>query len=165
MLSKLTSSSFATPPGWEGRAGKQNGNHSSFLRLPLQGEKAKCQPLKLSLEQAERQPLFYTYHRHQHPPSLQLLPFHYQFQSLPLSWEALPPSRKQHRESGKQAGMESLRNCLLMAAAPLHSCSRGFPSPRTVKQPIGALSFLQPSLLGCWLGFLKQSLASSLAAS
>lgn len=26
------------------------------------------------------------------------------------------------------------------------------------------LSFLQPSQLGCWLGFLKQSLASSLAA-
>lgn len=95
-------------------------------------------------------------------PAALALPFH-QFQSLPFSWESLPPSRKQHRESGKQAGMESLNNCLLKAAAPLHGCSRGFPSPRTVKQPIRALSFLQPSQLGCWLGFLKQSLASSLA--
>lgn len=42
--------------------------------------------------------------------------------------------------------------------------------PVTVKQPIRVLnvteelSFLQPSQLGCWLGFLKQSLALSLAA-
>lgn len=52
----------------------------------------------------------------------------------------------------------------------LRSSTGGFPSPRTAKQPISVLSvmeelsFLQPSQLGCWLGFLKQSLASSLAA-
>lgn len=82
--------------------------------------------------------------------------------SLPAGNNFLHQESK-HRESGKQAGMESLKNCLLMAAAPLHGCSRGFPSPRTVKQPIRALSFLQLSQLGCWLGFLKQSLASFLA--
>lgn len=84
----------------------------------------------------------------------------------------MPPSAKKAAGRGKEMSRdgeprESPRgeHCPHCTAAP-----EGSRSPRTVKQPVWVpnvteeLSFLQPNHVGCGLGFLRQSLASSLAA-
>jgi len=111
-------------------------------------------------------------HSCQHPPSPQLLPFHCQFQSLSLAGyqRHFLPQESSRESQGSEQGWRAPGAASPWGLPPLHGGTSRFPCPRTLKQPIRALnmteelSFLQPSQLGCWLGFLKQSLASSLAA-
>lgn len=128
----------------------------------MQGEKAKHQLWKLFFA-----PGRVTSHRFTHttaPSTLPALAFPLLVPVLaPQLWlEALLPPSKQQGQPGKCAGMESPGNCLLMAQQ-----HQGIPQPQGLgirALNIMEISFLQPSQLGCWLGFLKQSLASSLAA-
>lgn len=171
LLSKLTSSSAATPPDLGGESRKADCKSFLFHKITFARRESQTPAFEALLTPGKA--TFTILHvpqlsAHSIPPAL-ALPLPVPVLAPRLGQKALPPPRKQQGESGKWAGMESPRNCPFTGAAPIACSTRGFPSPGTVKQPIRALnvteelSFLQPSQLGCWLGFLKQSLASSLA--
>ena len=132
LLSKLTSSSAATPPDLGGESRKTDCKSLLFHQITFASRESQMPAFEAQLTPGRATAA--VLHGPQLPapsiPSALALPL--PVPVLVLGWvpETLPPPRKQQGESGKRAGMESPRSCLPVGAAPLARRHQQIPLPQ-----------------------------------
>lgn len=132
LLSKLTSSSAATPPDLGGESRKADCKSLLFHKITFARRESQTPALEALLTPGRVTATVLHVPRLSAPsiPPALALPLPVPVLAPQLGLEALPPPGKQQGESGKGAGMESLGNCLLVGAAPIAWRHQGIPQPR-----------------------------------